>query len=66
MTEMTRISTVTPSVTPSTEIKVMMERKVRFGFKYRSARKKLKGSFNLPIPWMEISRFARIEIVALG
>jgi hypothetical protein len=29
-----------------TEINVMIERNVRFGFKYRSARKRLKGSFN--------------------
>ena len=33
MTEMTRISTVTPSVTPMTEINVMMERNVRFGLR---------------------------------
>ncbi len=46
MTEITRISTVTPSITPRTEINVMMDRKVRFGFKYRSARKRLNGSFN--------------------
>jgi hypothetical protein len=38
---------VTPSITPRTEINVMMERNVRFGFKYRSARKTLNGSFNL-------------------
>src|SRR5207237_9847862 len=35
--------TVTPRRTPRTEISVMMERKVRFGFRYRSARKKLNG-----------------------
>ena len=33
ITEITRISTVTPSITPRTEINVMMERNVRFGFK---------------------------------
>jgi hypothetical protein len=33
MTEITRISTVTPSVTPSTDTSVMMERKVRFGLR---------------------------------
>ena len=48
MTAITRISTVTPSITPMTEINVMIERNVRFGFKYRSARKRLKGSFNCP------------------
>ena len=31
MTAMTRMRTVTPKVTPRTEIRVMMERKVRFG-----------------------------------
>ena len=30
---MTKMSTVTASITPSTEIKVMIERKVRFGFR---------------------------------
>ena len=33
ITEITRMSTVTPSVTPMIEIKVMMERKVRFGLR---------------------------------
>src|SRR5262249_9867641 len=53
MTAITRISTVTPSITPMTEINVMIERNVRFGFKYRSARKRLKGSFNLPLAWRQ-------------
>jgi hypothetical protein len=48
MTEITRIRTVTPSITPTMEISVMMERKVRLGFRYRSARKRLKGSFKRP------------------
>src|ERR1700720_731437 len=61
MTEITRIKTVTPSITPSTEIKVMIERKVRFGFKYRSARKKLNGSFNSAIPWPRMRYFSRTE-----
>jgi hypothetical protein len=46
MTEITRISTITPSITPMMEINVMIDRNVRFGFKYRSARKRLNGSFN--------------------
>ena len=33
MTEMTRISTVTPSITPMIEMSVMIERKVRFGLR---------------------------------
>ncbi len=28
------------------EINVMIDRNVRFGFKYRNARKRLNGSFN--------------------
>jgi hypothetical protein len=34
-------------MTPTIEINVMIETKVRFGFKYRSARKKLNGSFKV-------------------
>jgi len=30
-----------------TEINVMIDRNVRFGFKYRSARNRLNGSFTL-------------------
>ena len=41
------MSTVTPSMTPTIEINVMMETKVRFGLRYRSARKKLNGSFKV-------------------
>jgi len=33
MTEMTTMRTVTPSMTPTMEMKVMIETKVRFGFK---------------------------------
>ena len=47
MTEITTMSTITPSITPTIEISVMMETKVRFGFRYRSARKKLNGSFKV-------------------
>src|SRR5947207_13795654 len=47
MTEITTISTVTPSMTPTIEIKVMIETKVRFGFRYGSGRKKLNGSFKV-------------------
>jgi hypothetical protein len=36
-----------------TEINVMIERNVRFGFKYRSARKRLKGSFNSRLAWRQ-------------
>src|SRR5215208_7507095 len=53
MTAITRISTVTPSITPMTEINVIMERNVRFGFKYRSARNRLKGSFNSRLAWRQ-------------
>jgi hypothetical protein len=35
------------------EINVMTEIDVRFGFKYRSARKRLNGSFNLAIAWRQ-------------
>lgn len=45
MTEMTRISTITPRVTPRTEMTVMTDTKVRFGLRYRSAMKSSKGSF---------------------
>ena len=44
ITEITTISTAIPSVTPSTEIRVMMETNVRLGFRYRSARNNPKGS----------------------
>src|SRR3979409_2018775 len=47
MTEIATMSTVTPSITPTIEISVMIETKVRFGFRYRSARKKLNGSFKV-------------------
>src|SRR6266403_136941 len=53
ITEITRINTVTPSITPSTEISVMIDRNVRFGFKYRSARKTLKGRFNSGLAWRQ-------------
>src|SRR6202035_1771493 len=53
ITEITRINTVTPSITPRTEISVIIDRKVRFGFKYRSARKRLNGSFNLHLAWRQ-------------
>ena len=39
-----------------TEINVMIERNVRFGFKYRSARKRLKGSFNSSLAWRQTQR----------
>ena len=39
----------------------MMERNVRFGFKYRSARKTLKGSFKSAIPWLRTQDFANDE-----
>jgi hypothetical protein len=35
------------------EISVMIERNVRFGFKYRSARNRLKGSFNSLLAWRQ-------------
>src|SRR6266480_3584973 len=53
ITEITRIKTVTPSITPRTEINVMIERNVRFGFKYRSARKRLNGRFNSALAWRQ-------------
>src|SRR6266853_6847476 len=53
ITEITRINTVTPSITPRTEINVMIERNVRFGFRYRSARKRLNGSFNSSLAWRQ-------------
>ena len=37
-----------------TEINVMMDKNVRLGFKYLNARKRLKGSFKLAIPWPQI------------
>ena len=42
---MATINTATPSVTPSTEIRVMIDTKVRFGFRYRSARNRLNLGF---------------------
>ena len=54
MTEITRMRTVTPSVTPRIEINVMIDRNVRFGFKYRSARKRLNGRFNSALAWRQI------------
>src|SRR2546427_3099315 len=53
ITEITRIKTVTPSITPRTEINVMIDRNVRFGFKYRKARKRLNGRFNLLLAWRQ-------------
>src|SRR5207249_5799977 len=61
MTEITRISTVTPSITPNTEINVMMERNVRFGLKYGSARKTLKGSFKSAVRRLRTQDFANDE-----
>ena len=61
ITEMTRINTVTPSITPSTEISVMIERNVRFGFKYRSARKRLKGRFNSLLAWRQNRRDSNVR-----
>src|SRR5207247_9912217 len=63
ITEITRISTVTPSITPNTEINVMMERNVRFGFKYRSARKTLKGSVKSAVPRLRTQNYANDENV---
>jgi hypothetical protein len=54
ITEITRMSTVTPSVTPRIEINVMIDRNVRFGFKYRNARKRLNGRFNSALAWRQI------------
>jgi len=34
-------------MTPTIEMRVMIETKVRFGFRYRSAKKKLNGSFKV-------------------
>src|SRR5438552_18227196 len=53
ITEITRINTVTPSITPRIEISVMIERNVRFGFKYRNARNRLNGSFNWLLEWRQ-------------
>ncbi len=44
MTLMTMISTATPSVTPSTEIKVITETKVLLGRRYRSASSSSNGN----------------------
>src|SRR5204862_6599555 len=44
MTLMTMISTATPKVTPSTEIKVMTETKVLLGRRYRSASSSSNGN----------------------
>ena len=44
MTLMTMISTATPKVTPSTEIKVMTETNVLLGRRYRSASSSSNGS----------------------
>src|SRR5437667_4569413 len=44
MTLMTMISTATPRVTPSTEIKVMTETNVLLGRRYRKARSSSNGS----------------------
>src|SRR5437016_4098035 len=53
ITEITRINTVTPSITPRIEISVMIERNVRFGFRYRNARNRLNGSFNWLLGWRQ-------------
>ena len=45
MTEITTISTVMASMTLTIEMRVMIETKVRFGWRERSARKRLNGSF---------------------
>ena len=44
---------MTPSITPRIEISVMIERNVRFGFKYRNARNRLNGSFNWLLGWRQ-------------
>src|SRR5262249_14556285 len=59
MTEMTTIKTVIPNITPMIEISVMIEIKVRFGLRYRSARKKLNGSFKAAIAWTRTAEFSR-------
>ena len=43
MTLMTMMRTATPSMTPRTEISVMIETKVRLGRKYRSASNNSNG-----------------------
>jgi transcription initiation factor TFIID subunit TAF12 len=57
MTEITTMSTITPSMTPTIEMSVMIETKVRFGFRYRSARKKLNGSFKVPYGGCDLETF---------
>ena len=52
-----------------TEINVMIERNVRFGFKYRSAKKRLKASFNSSLAWRQTqpdSNASGSEEVLLG
>src|ERR1700741_722914 len=44
MTDITMIRTLIPSTTPRIEIKVISDKKVRFGFRYRNARKQTNGS----------------------
>jgi hypothetical protein len=44
MTDSTKIKTAIPNVTPRTDTTVMTDKKVRFGFKKRSAKNGLKGS----------------------
>lgn len=46
MTDSTTMSTITPRDTPSRQIRVIMEKKVRNGFKYRSARLRLMYRLN--------------------
>ena len=47
MTDNTTMSTITPRETPSRQIRVIMEKKVRNGFKYRSARLRLMYRLNM-------------------
>src|ERR1700720_1907910 len=44
ITEITIINTLIPSTTPRIEIRVISDRNVRFGFRYRSARKQVNGN----------------------
>ena len=46
MTDSTTMSTITPRDTPSRQIRVIMEKKVRNGFKYRNARLRLMYRLN--------------------
>lgn len=46
MTDNTTIRTITPKETPNRQIRVIMEKKVRNGFKYRNAKLKLIDRLN--------------------